>query len=257
MGSRSITHLKWPSFKNIHILVEKQDTTGENQVLVLEKLDGSNLGLEICPKNGLLAIHGRNSIIWHNATAEDPFDRRYGSVAESLKPMADLVPRLKKLAQTLSVTTSVVFYGEWYKNQLDTKAVPSWFPFGLAIRNHDNFHQTMTSKLYKAFLEHDLQPPRVLFSDGTVQEAVEALYTMMLDPPNEQFEGVFFTRAVHSGPTRGCAGPNRGCAKWKTRDGRKCTESQYSIIMPTMAYSARRNGDRRASWSAKGLPLPA
>ena len=84
-------HLKWLSFDNIHTLVAKQKIT-DDPVLVLEKLDGSNLGREICPNDGLLAIHGRRSIIWHNGMNEDAFDRKYGSVSGTINPIAHLVP---------------------------------------------------------------------------------------------------------------------------------------------------------------------
>lgn len=203
-----ISHLKWPSFSNIHRLVANDEMQFEHNVIVLEKIDGSNLGVEV-DGYGLVALHGRNTLLWHKGMDELPYNRKYGRVTGTLDPIADYVPRLVNFVKSLeNVSTSVIVYGEWHKVHQDQQATACWYPFGYTVRKKEISHRTMTRDLYDAFVRHDLQPPRILFSGGLVTDAVEALHPMMMDPPSEQFEGVFITREHVSG--------TRYCAKWKT-----------------------------------------
>ena len=202
------SHVKWPSFQNVHRLVEILLEVEE--VLALEKLDGSNLGLEIDPiTESLIGLHGRNQLIWYNDfVGAGPFDRTYGTVKGTLHPLAEYIPRLSKMAQTLSTGAPVVVYGEWYQSPGDTNPAPAWHPFGYKVRGENTKIETMTLGLYQMFLDHDLTPPKILFSGGTIGEAVEELFPTMLRPDNAWFEGVVFTNARVSGI--------RYMAKWKT-----------------------------------------
>eukprot|EP00542_Grammatophora_oceanica_P002737 CAMPEP_0194057908 /NCGR_PEP_ID=MMETSP0009_2-20130614/64620_1 /TAXON_ID=210454 /ORGANISM="Grammatophora oceanica, Strain CCMP 410" /LENGTH=55 /DNA_ID=CAMNT_0038707837 /DNA_START=280 /DNA_END=444 /DNA_ORIENTATION=- len=47
----------------------------------------------------------------------------------------------------------------------------------------------------------------MLYSGGTIYEAIDALYPLLLDPTEESFEGVFVTPET---------GGTRHCSKWKT-----------------------------------------
>ena len=204
-------HLKWPSFLNIHKLVHK-GVVFADKILALEKLDGSNLGIETSAIDGLVALHGRNSVIWQKGSQEEPWARKYGSVQHTLHPLIKYIPKLQQLTKNLlqehqetNNAASIVFYGEWYHTN---QPEPAWFPFGYTVRG--GTAQTMTLQLYQKFLDHGLQPPQMLYSGGTIQDTVECLHHLMMDPPHDHFEGVFLTPA--------CGVPDNtrySCAKWK------------------------------------------
>ena len=162
-------HQKWPKFKNIQKMIAEEFLHGEEQVVVLEKLDGSNLGLEIHPQEGLVAIHGRSSVLWSKTSQDkidtspssdplqDALDRKYGSVKGTLHPIATLIPKLQTLAEQLIdeeeahakerlvtppdhssschgvevQSKRITFFGEWYKEKVpEVMHEPSWYPFG-------------------------------------------------------------------------------------------------------------------------------
>ena len=223
-----ITHVKWPSFSNIHKLIKEDGILENEEVLALEKIDGSNLGIEVDPSTGcLVALHGRNNLLWPTINEEtkskegiddpeggeddddedDPFDRRYGRVKGTLHPIRDKYLRnIIMFAKSYCGTQNLIVFGEWYHDL--GQGEPVWYPFGLKTRGENNHSQTMTLSLYKKFLDHDLTPPKILFQGGTMEEAIDTLLPLMLNPESPLFEGVFFTRANVSG--------TRWCAKWKT-----------------------------------------
>jgi hypothetical protein len=74
--------------------------------LALEKLDGSNLGIEIDFQHGLIQLHGRQCLLWQNGDDDDgggdeAWDRKYGSVPGTLHPLQEYGPKLVMLAQTI------------------------------------------------------------------------------------------------------------------------------------------------------------
>jgi hypothetical protein len=189
-------HLKWPSFDNIHRHLVKANPASLGNVIVLEKMDGSNLGIELSGGE-LTALHGRNNLIWHRDCPESSLSQRYGSVtASTLEPVNDYVDGLTKLAELVGQPNLVV-YGEWFQSKRDDSV--GWFPFGYGVRsldgdkNCDRF-QTMTPSLYHQLITCGLTPPPVLFRDGPIHQAVELLEERMLRPEHpDSFEGVFIT----------------------------------------------------------------
>lgn len=227
---------RWPKFNNIHRVIASFDLDETIPVVVTEKLDGSNLGLEVHQVDGLVTLLGRNCVLWKKGSKENPFDRSYGCVKNTLHPLAKVIPKLKSLAAKLireesTYGESVVFFGEWYSSNESA----SWHPFGYAIRQKAVGEQvasfrTMTSERHKVFLEHDLYPPTLLFAGGNIYEAIDALLPMMLDPPNERFEGVFITNEL---------GETRNCAKWKTGS----YEEQTSFVISNKLICSERLQD--------------
>ena len=215
-------HCRWPKFHNIQKELAESRFDLHANVVVLEKLDGSNLGIEISPTDGLIALHGRNGLLWSSREkSKEPFARRYGSVRGTLEPLADIIDNLKKLALKLleelatneywdetaseDPPKAIIFYGEWYK-EMGRDTTPSWRPFGYAFRGKTNHFRTMTSDLHSIFTEHGLHPPKMMFSGGNLFKAVEELW-MIMKEGGSGFEGVFITSEK---------GGTRNCCKWKT-----------------------------------------
>lgn len=192
-------------------------TLSSSPTLALEKLDGSNLGIEIDSKHGLVALHGRPSLLWQTGDdGGEALDRKYGTVHGTLHPLQECVPKLVMLAQTIlfghpTTASSIVFYGEWFQDKSSGEnAIPGWYPFGYAIRQSSRCSLcTMTQDLCQMFLDHCLLPLKLLYSGGgTLDDAVETLTPIMMAPPFQYFEGVLFTRATASDVQCSC--------KWKT-----------------------------------------
>jgi RNA ligase len=213
-GESAGTHMHWPKFQNVHRHIK--DGTIFGDVILTEKLDGSNLGIEL-DAAGLVALHGRNCLLWtkkRNSAGEDPFDRKYGSVRLTLHPLQAVLPKLQSLFNKIhndekgqENVASIIFYGEWYQRDLTTA---SWHPFGYRARQSAKGFQTMTLALHKTFRDYGLEPPHLLYFGGTIEDAVNALHKRMMSPGDARFEGVFVTPAM-------IASTNAlgRCAKWK------------------------------------------
>jgi len=186
-------------------------------------------GLEIHEDKGLIAMIGRNSVLWHKQQNGTPFQTmKYGNVKGTVEPIEPIIPKLMVLARKLRIqetahtSDTIVFYGEWYRFN-ETNAEASWHPFGYAVKlilegELVNQFRTMTVERHAMFLEHGLDPPALLFHGGPLTKAVDALFPLMIEPPRPDFEGVFITSEK---------GGTRDCGKWKTGAFEEQTSFQY------------------------------
>lgn len=184
------THIGWPSFENIH---RKLDLIEDLPVVVTEKIDGSNFGVEIWDSK-IVGVNSRNFCLW-NTDSDQPMPVAF--MKNKLDFLTTDRDKLVALANALVTTdkSSVTIFGEIFKSQ--------FYPFGYAIRHlspgeHVEFF-TMSHRFWHLVTSLGLTPPRLIFPDELMlTEAIEQLHSHMLTAPDE-FEGVFITLARNCG----------------------------------------------------------
>lgn len=187
------THVKWPSFENIHRLLNHKCIPEDILVTVTEKIDGCNFGIEI--HNGrVVSFNGRNHNLWTIKSSETPTSFNKNNLGFIWKEESKYVELYKTLG--IEDPQTLILFGELYQSKL--------FPFGYAVRDLSNpdsiRYHTMTTHLWKLFNSLDLNPPKLFFGkDLMLTEAISGLHDIMMNPPPE-FEGVFIT--CGSDPTR-------------------------------------------------------
>ncbi|CAB9520953.1 expressed unknown protein [Seminavis robusta] len=247
-------HHEWPSIVNVHRVLgdERFCRRDFTNIIVSEKLDGANLGIEMDGKDGnLVALHGRNSVLWydHYKGVTDPFQLTYGSVKGRFESLREVVEPLKLTVQGLQANddfateeaTSFVFYGEWCNPTTSTvkqqHQEPSWHPFGVAVIRNDGSKSiyAMTTALHAILTSNGLHPPRILAQTKDIPRAIEVVFHRMLNPPEmERFEGVVLT--VESNQRGGNKNPRAqlfglGC-KWKTA----AFEEQPQFLLDNVSF---------------------
>lgn len=179
-------HVKWPSFENIHRQI---NNLSDELVIVTEKIDGCNLGVEIQDGN-IVALHSRNVTIWHKDMSE-PLNSDMSLQKNKLKFLRDDADKLKEFwtIYCSNPNMTVTLFGEVFKHK--------FYPFGFAKRHLDGSaptkYYTMTIPVWDVLNTMGFTPPRLLISGvRPLSHAIETIHSEMMNP-NKDFEGVFIT----------------------------------------------------------------
>jgi len=226
-------HRKWPSFSNIHKVALSPEFFGKTFSFG-EKIDGSNLGIQLACDSMSATLHGRNSILSYDFVK--PVSVKYGNAGS----LGHLPVSMKQFAVNLCAAlnlSELVVYGEAYKQGKQKFA--SYHPFGYRVEDtfhgltretRDLFIQCVSGEdtqdyagieshdVYLKTLEmaerHVVFPP-IIYKTCSLAEGIHELHATMAQPSSKLFEGVF---CVCEEP--GFAAPYQDCNltafKWKT-----------------------------------------
>lgn len=187
-------HVEWPSFKNIHYEIDSRKYPTDFPVVVTEKIDGSNFGIEIW-RDKIVGINSRNCSLW-NLESDQPMPVSFmKNRLDFIKDNLDKYIFLWKKLTDSDETKSIILFGEIFKS--------NHYPVGYAVRDltgkNTMMYYTMSCSLWKLFNSVGLNPPKLYFdTDLLLSDAVKRLQETMLTA-DESFEGVFITLACNDG----------------------------------------------------------
>ncbi len=228
-----VEHSKWPSFSNIHKVALHPDFF-EKVFSFGEKIDGSNLGIQVNVTTRDAYLHGRNTLVPYDFSK--PASVKYGN-AGSLGTLPVLMKEFAlKLCEHLQLE-EVVVYGEAYRHGMQKNA--SFHPFGYKVgeklhgltvatrasfahcaleSDAAEFGEFRTHADYTDALErsqrHIVFPP-IIYRTCTLAEGIESLHEEMKSPSSPKFEGCFCVCEDESVTIRN-SDCNLAAFKWKT-----------------------------------------
>ena len=214
--------IAWGSYENLARILANNAKCGKScdslfaeQILATNKINGSNLAIEICKADGawsVIALHGRNVPLW---TAESGIlfsksGKAYGNFGSIGELPLEMFKIASRFADSIRVDY-IVMYGEAFRSKKQEKA--SWHPFGYKIRDKDGnlILQHLTPQVHAhissicqtpnfsshddmiGFLEatnvHVAFPPPIYFV-GALGDCINYLFPIFMQL-HETFEGVF------------------------------------------------------------------
>jgi hypothetical protein len=174
-----MAQVSWGHYLNIHkYFVDKcklglpLDDIFQEPVCVTEKLDGSNLGIQIALRGGsgprqyfIVALMGRNSVLWAPPEGTDGTavvvvpNTKYGNAGALESLPTAMLAFASAVANALGVDDLIV-YGEAYRGEEQKKA--SWHPFGYKVRS-----TALTAAAVESAVDAAARPDAAAFeSDG-------------------------------------------------------------------------------------------
>jgi hypothetical protein len=226
-------HKKWPSFSNIHKVALSPEFF-DKTFSFGEKIDGSNLGIQVKRGSTDATLHGRNSIVSYDF--EKPTSVKYGNAGSLGELPINMRQFASKLCNLLHLH-EVIVYGEAYKHGKQKFA--SYHPFGYRVEDtffgltresrelfiqcvpEEDAHEYAGLTAHEAYLEslesaerHVVFPP-IIYKTSSLAEGIHELHASMKQPGSKLFEGVFCVceEDGFSIPHSDC---NLTAFKWKT-----------------------------------------
>ncbi len=131
----------WPHTGNIHCIGKMKNPSLllDQPVCVTQKIDGSNLSIEIRRLFGewkIIKLNGRNTMIWDQTTSTDITKISYGNPNQLDNLPLEMFDYCVRLAEILkkpdgTPVDHLFVYGESYK--MEGQRLASWHPFGYRI----------------------------------------------------------------------------------------------------------------------------